>query len=761
MLSDVPYLENLTDQVYCRKFEGPKGVPVDSAEERNEFYTLYESFTYRLPGNTRFRPIGVLAWGIAIEAGLLNRQLHEDMKQTKGADDYVCPADVDTLMFYPPAPSPEAELVFQEYVKARWPMITFALEPVIDQQNIDDSFTRRRDLQLASLSPSRPARSASVRPSTYTRQLQYEAQTIALNQTVAAFAHGNDTFGWKFSPRYQTPPEESNIRAVTNLLIRGGPGPNYQIDNSKIEPGMRELTAVVVMPSFVRGMRIDVSGNWFRLHDPDERKIHTARTIEQGRQINEARQALDVACKCGLYRPEDVERLRVRLHQLESDAADADPVRQGPLREHPGRLRPVHPGGDGAGPRVVGLRRHGLHRPDQAERPHGLWQAFQPLRDRRRGRGRCPAPRRDGDGRRARTPPGGKSLVVGTTLSPLRTTDGNLVAPDSTGKPLSGVTIKDQGSYDILSREVMRVRIPAGVAVSTREDLSQYVELRVSTPNGISNRIEIPLNPGQAATAVAGGPGYVFLDTGVKVNVAAHVDSGNATPDQAIGVAPDAAVRIQPIDRSHPLPSAIKLTATFPLKGTNVVSSEISIDNIKLVGGSYVISADQLTAFSKQLVSVLLASGTTPLADISPSTLVLQPSVIQGADAAPASSATNAPKFSFTLVLSQPQAAAGAAGGPSTALEPPAENDAVEKAEKKDDPVTRRTSFEPPTTKKTSLRQLPTGAAGTPAPATPAVPTIPAVPAIPVVPGHRRPGGRLPSRSGFLPCRVRPRRHFS
>ena len=183
---------------------------------------------------------------------------------------------------------------------------------------------------------------------------------------------------------------------------------------------------------------------------------------------------------------------------------------------------------------------------------------------------------------------------------------------------------RTQGSYDILSREVMRVRIPAGVAVSTREDLSQYVELRVSTPNGISNRIEIPLNPGQAAAAVAGGPGYVFLDTGVKVNVAAHVSDGTATPDQAIGVAPDAAVRVQPIE-PHPLASAIKLTATFPLKGTNVVSSEMSIDNIKLVGGSYVITADQLTAFSKQLVSVLLKSGTTPLADISPSTSCCSP----------------------------------------------------------------------------------------------------------------------------------------
>src|SRR5262249_46155911 len=121
----------------------------DSEQELNAFYNLYESFTHRMPGNMRFRPVGVLCWGIAIQAGLLNRQLREDMKQTKGADGFTCPAEVDSLFFYPPEPGAEAINAFQEYVKARWPIITFALEPVTDQQNVDDAYTRRRDLQLA------------------------------------------------------------------------------------------------------------------------------------------------------------------------------------------------------------------------------------------------------------------------------------------------------------------------------------------------------------------------------------------------------------------------------------------------------------------------------------------------------------------------------------------------------------------------------------------------------------------------------------
>ena len=69
LLQDEQYIEDLTDQVYSRKYEGPKGMEVDSPHEFNAFYNLYESFANRLPGNLRFRPVGVLCWGIAIQSG--------------------------------------------------------------------------------------------------------------------------------------------------------------------------------------------------------------------------------------------------------------------------------------------------------------------------------------------------------------------------------------------------------------------------------------------------------------------------------------------------------------------------------------------------------------------------------------------------------------------------------------------------------------------------------------------------------------------
>ena len=75
ILADVPYIEDLTDKVYSRKFEGPKGAEVDSDKDENAFYFMYKTFNEMLPGALRFRSIGVLSWAIAVEAGLLNRQL--------------------------------------------------------------------------------------------------------------------------------------------------------------------------------------------------------------------------------------------------------------------------------------------------------------------------------------------------------------------------------------------------------------------------------------------------------------------------------------------------------------------------------------------------------------------------------------------------------------------------------------------------------------------------------------------------------------
>ena len=128
------------------------------------------------------------------------------------------------------------------------------------------------------------------------------------------------------------------------MLIRGGPGRNYRLKNSKLEAGQRELNAVIIMPSFLQGIQMDVTGNWFPLHDPDQMKIPTARMIEQGRKVVELSEALDCIHDAQVYRPGDVQRLDDPGPPARGDAADADPRDPRPLREHAGRL-PALPAG--------------------------------------------------------------------------------------------------------------------------------------------------------------------------------------------------------------------------------------------------------------------------------------------------------------------------------------------------------------------------------------------------------------------------------
>jgi hypothetical protein len=633
ILSDVPYIESLTDQVYCRKFEGPKGAVVDSDDELNGFYEVYHDFSQNLPGNLRYRSIGVLSWGIAVQAGLLNRQLHEDMKQTKGADGYLCPPDVDAMPFYVPDPAPEVAHAFEEYVKARWPMITFSLEPVTDEQNIDDAFTRRRDLQLAIAFALSSGRLSFRQATQYTRQLQYEAQTIALNQTVSAFAHGNDTFGWRFTPRYQTPPEESNLRAVTNLLLRGGPGPNWTMDNSKIEPGLRELTAVVVMPSFVRGMRLDVSGDWFRLHDPDERKLHTARTVELGRKINETRDALEAACKCGKYRPEDVERLRMRLHQLEVMLPMQTQRVNVPFENTLGGFALFTQGLTALVPELSGFE--GVEYLDTTKandiivygKHFSIYETDVIV-----GGVRVP---REGTSTFVTRDVNGNLVQTSQLSSALRDPDkGNLIILSSDGK--SVIAVKDIGSYDIMSREVMRVRIPAGVSKATREDGQPIVEVYISTPNGISNKMQIPVKDPEKTVAPTFGsptaPAYTFVDSAITIGVNVLNTGTVASPTTAFDslrkFPPGTQVRIQPTDRKRPLPDAIDIQMTFQVgSAANLYFLPINLLGVPLVpavtGDTYVIDSDRLDKFATQLFASINANKIPlPTAALTPKALV-------------------------------------------------------------------------------------------------------------------------------------------
>jgi hypothetical protein len=142
--------------------------------------------------------------------------------------------------------------------------------------------------------------------------------TVGLNRTAVAFAHDNDTFGWYFYPRLQSPPtESSNIAALARLIWSTGPTRRYDLCNRQLEPGMRECEAVIVMPAFVPSIKIDITTNWERLVKPGAIKVDYVKMVNEAAKIQQAMHYSAGVQDQECYRPEDYDILCSRVEQLE------------------------------------------------------------------------------------------------------------------------------------------------------------------------------------------------------------------------------------------------------------------------------------------------------------------------------------------------------------------------------------------------------------------------------------------------------------
>ena len=208
--------------------------------------------------------VASLAWQIIAESALLNRRLIRDIKETASARNCDCLC-AESMDFTGPEPSEEARQIFADYVKCRWPVHVFSLDPITQDQNVADAFSRRREMQvvLALAASNRLLGAQSL--TQYARRLEYDLETIALNRTAVGFSHGNNTFGWRFYPRIQAPPVPGHITASVTEMLGYGQDSDARLKQSKLEAGMRECTALIVMPSFLPQVTVDVKSNWFPL----------------------------------------------------------------------------------------------------------------------------------------------------------------------------------------------------------------------------------------------------------------------------------------------------------------------------------------------------------------------------------------------------------------------------------------------------------------------------------------------------------------
>lgn len=377
-----------------------------------------------------------LAWAILVESALLNERLVEDIRETSTATNCQC-VITDWMPFYLPRPTPEACLAFNQYVRCRWPVHVFALDPVTQDQNVADSFSRRREMQLAlSLAFS----SGQIGANSFTRfarRLELDMETIALNRTMVGFSHGNETFGWRFYPRVQSPPTDSNLTVVFRDLLVGGPSRNAELRTHRLEPGIRECVALVVMPAFVPYVVMDVRSNWFSLVNPQKKLLN----LRDAATLSESVQSLHLCTEACLedaarYRDGDVHRLLKAAEQLEARLPLQSTYVQVPFENTLGGFEMFNTGVTDLAPEL-----HGFYG-EPGVTQHQATELF----------------------------------LVGDHFNVHET------------KVIAGTKL---ATSELLSRQVMRVTISGDAKAS-----NGHVDVQVATPYGVSKPLSIPLVEG-------------------------------------------------------------------------------------------------------------------------------------------------------------------------------------------------------------------------------------------------------------------------
>ncbi len=152
----------------------------------------------------------------------------------------------------------------------------------------------------------------------YARRLEEDMETITINRTQIGFSHGEDTFGWRFYPRFQTPDFESNASSIFRDQSIGGPNKKEEMHQQRLEPGMRECVAIVVMPSFVPYVTCETTANWFKLTNPKCKEFNTADAIRLGRVVKSVQSCSPKIINADCYRDGDLAHLMAKVKQLDA-----------------------------------------------------------------------------------------------------------------------------------------------------------------------------------------------------------------------------------------------------------------------------------------------------------------------------------------------------------------------------------------------------------------------------------------------------------
>jgi hypothetical protein len=402
-----------------------------------------------------FGKSAALAWCILVDSALLADRLMQETKETASAKKANISGAGQWLQYYLPNPPDDARRAFEDYVKVRWPVRVFALDPVTQDQNIADALSTEREMQLAL---SLAFTSGAVGAQNFTRlarRLEAQYETVALNRTQVGFGHGENTFGWRFYPRFQTPDTASALTAFVRDTIVGGPNRNQVLRDQRLEPGQRECVAIVLMPSFVPYLSLDTVSNWFPLTNPKHKVLDHTQAMKLSRTVQTLKcGGAGVTDACD-YRPGELDRLVRRVDQLEARLPTQTQTVQVPQLNTLGGFEMFH---------------HGIS--DLAPQLYGFYGA--------------PGIRDDVET---------TLFLVGDHFSVLNT---RVLVGNAEAK-----------NKEMMSRQVMKVTVPAGVQTVKYDD-GPYARIHIATPYGVSTELEVPVMSKAAAAAAAPKPGFAF-----------------------------------------------------------------------------------------------------------------------------------------------------------------------------------------------------------------------------------------------------------
>lgn len=455
--------------------------------------------------------VEAIAWAYVVNSALLNARLNEDIRKLARAKqrpdldigrdlNFFLPDGVlrpDDSLAHLRAEFQEATTLFQRYVEVRWPIYCFALDPREQDQNVADASARRREMQFA-MSLAFVTGQVGVNSLTqFARAQEKQIETISLNRTAAAFAHGSSTFGWRFTPRVQALEQPGTLGAFAQTLC--GVHPDADINNRMIEPGMREAIALVVMPSFVPYVDFDVRTNWFKLSNPKNAAVTMKDTMRLSRAVTAMRNSKAHCSRCQhLYRDGELTRLYRRVDQLDAELPLQSARVQAPYENTLGGfemfntgvtdLAPELIGWYGAPGVVVGGDKYacGCTSPCTMGLPEEL--------------------QIDADGKSRRIAP---CEGEGTTLFLV----GSNFSVHDTKTIAGGVCIPH---VRLVSREIIQVTLPSCLqTVSLVENgrKRDYVAIYAATPYGVTNHLHIPVQPNAMGETIAAAIQTSVADT--------------------------------------------------------------------------------------------------------------------------------------------------------------------------------------------------------------------------------------------------------